>query len=214
MSTLDRDPDDPAHAPVRAALAETGADLQPRPGWEAKVWERIDAGAGSSGGKAQLRNPARRRAVWLVGGGLLAAAAIALVIWRGGDGGRERVVVADASLEIRRSAQVMRGAAAAPGDTAVVRLSGGAAASGGAVWIYRGEATLVVTCDAGRVAGPACRRDGAGVVVEVVLDRPGTYHVLTITGGPSGAAPATVDEALATLTTGGARFRHDELDVR
>ena len=31
MSTLDRDPDDPAHAPVRAALAETGADLQPKP---------------------------------------------------------------------------------------------------------------------------------------------------------------------------------------
>lgn len=209
MSTLDRDPDDPAHAPVRAALSETGADLQPKPGWEAKVWERIDAGAGSSGGRAQLPNVARRRAAWLVGGGVLAAAAIALVVWRAGGEGRERVVVADASLEVRRSSQVVRGTAAAPGDTAVVRQP----AAGGVVWIYRGESTLVVACDVGRVAGPACRREGAGVTVELVLDRPGTYHVLTMSGA-SGAAPATVDEALAALTTAGARFRHDELDVR
>lgn len=210
MSTLDRDPDDPAHAPVRAALAETGADLQPKPGWEAKVWERIDAGAsgatnrsGLSGGKAR-----NRRAAWLVGGGVLAAAAVALVVWRGGGGGRERVAVADASLEIRRSSQVVRGTSAAPGDTAVVHY----AARGAAVWIYRGESTLVLACDAATVAPPACRRDGDGVVVEVVLDRPGAYHVLTSVG--TAAAPATVDDAIAALTTAGVRFRHDELDVR
>lgn len=203
MSTLDRDPDDPAHAPVRAALAETGADLQPKPGWEAKVWERIDADAGNSGGTAR-----GRRAVWLVGGGVLAAAAVALVVWWAGDGRRERVAVADASLEIRRSAQVIRGTSAAPGDTVVVHYP----APGAAVWIYRGESSLVLACDATRVAAPACRRDGAGVVVEVVLDRPGTYHVLTTVG--TAAAPATLDDGLAALTTAGARFRHDELDVR
>jgi hypothetical protein len=204
MSTLDRDPDDPAHAPVRAALAETGADLLPKAGWEAKVWERIDAGAG--GGTAR-----HRRAVWMVGGGVLAAAAIALVVWRGGGGGREPVAVADASLEIRKGTQVVRSTAAAPGDTAVVRHP----AAGGVIWIYRGESTLVMVCDAARVA-PGCRRDSAGVVAEVVLDRPGTYHVLTSVGTPTttAAAPASVDETRALLTTAGVRFRHDELDVR
>jgi hypothetical protein len=206
MSTLDRDPDDPAHAPVRAALAETGADLQPKPGWEAKVWERIDAGAGTSGGSARSR-----RAVWLVGGGVLAAAAIALVVWRGGGAGRERVVVADASLEIRRSSQLVRGTAAAPGDTAVVRQP----AAGGVVWIYRGESMLFVGCDARHLVPPVCARDGAGVVVTLELTRPGTYHVITSTSRLSQQdAPATVDEALAALTSAGVRFRHDELDVR
>lgn len=199
MSTLDRDPDDPAHAPVRAALAETGADLQPKPGWEDKVWERIDAG-----GTARSR-----RAWWLVGGGVLAAAAIALIVWRGGgEARRERIAVAEASVEIRRSAQVIRGTSAAPGDSAVVRQPAG----GGVIWIYRGESTLVLSCDAARVAPPSCRREGAGVVVEIVLDRPGTYHVLTSVG--SATAPPTVDDARARLTTAGLRFRHDELDVR
>jgi hypothetical protein len=204
MSTLDRDPDDPAHAPVRAAIAETGGGLQPKPGWESKVWDRIDAEAKSmAGGQARSR-----RAVWLVGGGVLAAAAIALVVWRGGGGRRERDVVADASLEIRRSATVVRGTAAAPGDTAVVHY----AARGAVVWVYRGESTLVLACDATKVAAPACARDGAGVSVEVVLDRPGTYHVLTAVG--TLVAPASVDDARAMLTTAGVRFRHDELDVR
>ncbi len=211
MSSLDRDPDDPAHAAVRAALAETGQGLEPKPGWEAKVWEEIDGAGGDargSGGTAR-----RRRALWFVGGGgVLAAAAIALLVWRAGGEGREPIVVADASLEIRRSAQVIRGTNAAPGDTAVVRHP----AAGGVVWIFRGESTLVLACDAGRLAAPACRRDGDGdgdgVVAELVLDRPGTYHVLTsVVGLPP---PATVDEARAALTTTGARFRHDELDVR
>lgn len=206
MSTLDRDPDDPAHAPVRAALAETGADLQPKPGWEAKVWDRIDGAAvGGSGGTAR-----NRRAVWLVGTGVLAAAAIALVVWWAGGAGRELDAVAVASIEIRRSAQVIRGTQAAPGDTAVVRHP----ASGGTVWIYLGETMLLVEC--GPVGTPVCRRDGAGVVVELELSRPGTYHVLTSVGSrlSQQPAPPTVDEALAALTSAGVRFRHDEVDVR
>lgn len=207
MSTMDRDPDDPAHAPVRAALAETGAGLQPKPGWESKVWERIDAEPRSmAGGQARSR-----RAAWYVGGGVLAAAAIALLVWRG-SGGRpgsiDRDVVADASLEIRHSATVVRGTSAAPGDTAVVHY----AARGAVVWVYRGESTLVLACDASHVAAPACTRDRDGVSVEVVLDRPGTYHVLTAVG--SLVAPASVDDARAMLTTAGVRFHHDELDVR
>lgn len=211
MSSLDRDPDDPAHAAVRAALAETGRGLEPRPGWEAKVWEAID-GAGADG-RGSGGTASRRRALWFVGGGgVLAAAAIALLVWRAGGGGREPIVVAEASLEIRRGAAVIRGpgdaTTAAPGDTAVVRHP----AAGGVIWIYRGESTLLLACDAGRLAAPACRRDGGGVVAEVVLDRPGAYHVVTTIGGL--APPASVDDARAALTTAGARFRHDELDVR
>jgi hypothetical protein len=185
-------------------MAETGAGLQPKPGWESKVWERIDAEATSmSGGNARSR-----RAVWFVGGGVLAAAAVALVVWRGAGRGRERDVVADASLEIRHSATVVRGTSAAPGDTAIVHY----AARGAVVWVYRGESMLVLACDGAHVAPPACTRDHAGVSVEVVLDRPGTYHVLTAVG--TLAAPASVDDARAMLTTAGVRFRHDELDVR
>jgi hypothetical protein len=207
MSTLDRNPDDPAHAPGRAAIAETGGGLHPKPGWESKVWERIDAETTSmAGGHARSR-----RAVWLVGAGVLAAAAaIALVVWRGG--GRsdpdQRVVVAEATLEIRHSATVVRGTSAAPGDTAVVHHG----ARGAVVWVYRGESELVLACDAARVAAPACTRDRDGVSVEVLLDRPGTYHVLTAAG--TLVAPPSVDDARAMLTTAGVRFRHDELDVR
>jgi hypothetical protein len=144
-----------------------------------------------------------------VGGGLLAAAAIVLVVWRAGGAGRERDAVAVASIEIRRSAQVIRGTAAAPGDSAVVRHP----AAGGTVWIYFGESTLLAGCDATKVAGPACARDGAGVVVDLALARPGTYHVLTSVGSRQ-PAPPTVDEALAALTKAGVPHRHDEIDVR
>ncbi len=203
MTTIRHDPDaDPAHERVRSALAETGSGLAPRPGWEDAVWARIDGGG-------------RRRWGWLAGGAALAAAAIVLVVWapwRDRAAGRDdrlgdRVAMVEPTIEIRKGAQVMRGTSAAPGDSAVVRH----ASAGALVWVFRGE-TLQLACDAGHAAPPGCRRDGAGVVVDVVLDRPGTYHVLTAAGAL--AAPATLDAALAALTTGGVRFRHDELDVR
>ncbi len=213
MSTLDRDPDaDPALAPVRDALAETGASLVPKPGWEQAVWDRIDAE------RVDARRGVGARRRWLAGGAVLAAAAIVLLVWRPWRGSEERarggdpqVAVAEPTIEIRRSATVVRGAAAAPGDSAVVRHAG----AGAVVWIYRGESTLVRACDAGRLAPPACRADGVGVVVEHVLDRPGTYHVLTAVGSPDTLAPPdTLDAALAVLTTASLHFRHDELDVR
>ncbi|MBZ0233923.1 MAG: hypothetical protein K8M05_16465 [Deltaproteobacteria bacterium] len=89
-------------------------------------------------------------------------------------------------------------------------------ATGGTVWIYKGESTLLLGCDAARLVPPLCVREGAGVVAALELDRPGTYHVLTSVSSRLSRqeAPATLDEALAALTTAGARFRHDELDVR
>lgn len=184
------DPDsDPAHARLRAALGESGASLAPPPGWEARVWERIDAQAEPA--------PHRARWGWFASGAMAAAAAVALLVWQPWGGGaamRPPVEVAALAPEIsiRSGAQQMRSDQAAPGDTLLVQHG----VDGAEVWVYFDEQLM---------------HEG-GARVELVLDRPGTYHVIS-TVGPR-TAPPSLDAALAALVTGGVRHHRREISVR
>jgi hypothetical protein len=193
------DPDgDPVHARVRAALGETGASLAPKPGWEEKVWAQIDAG-GTAATPAQPLAASPRWGWFASGAMLAAAAAVALIVWQpwGGDdaakreAGVEQVAMAP-TISIRQGAQVMRGTTAAPGDTLEVRNE----IANAVLWVYF-EGTLLVE---------------GGARLEVLLERPGTYHVISTTGPRR--APTALDAALASLVTAGASHRRDVVEVR
>jgi hypothetical protein len=154
------------------------------------VWARIDAGAGSA------RAP-RVGWGWFASGAMAAAAAVGLLLWQPWRGAASPPTSSDQiamapTISIRQGAQLMRGTSAAPGDTLVVRHPAPAAL----VWIYL-EDTLV--------------HEG-GAMVELVLDRPGTYHVITTVGATR--APSALDAALATLVSTGTEHRRVEVDVR
>jgi hypothetical protein len=186
------DPDhDPEYARLRAALGETSASLAPPSGWEAKVWERIEA------------EPTRSRARWgwFASGALAMAAAVALLVWqpwrgddpaRSGAGAGAALVALAPDITIRSGAQLMRSDEAAPGDSLLVQFG----VAGAAVWVYFDEQLM----------------HQGGARVELVLERPGTYHVIS-TVGPR-TAPASLDAALAALVTGGVRHHRREIVVR
>lgn len=195
------DPDsDPAHARVRAALGQTGAALAPPPGWEQKVWARIDADEAAPPSRADAPGASRRG--WWLGGAALAAAAVILLVlhpWRTeptsppATGGEvASIEMPAASITFRQGAQVMRGTTAAPGETMVIRHDQPSVR----VWIYVDDTLL----------------SSGGAAHEVVLERPGTYHVLSVASDR--AAPATLDAALASLLRDGTSHRRTAIDVR
>lgn len=183
------------YLPVVSALAATGARHVPRPDWQDRVWQRIEA---QDRGDAALRSPGARR--FLVGGAVVAMAAGALLLWR------TRPPTPDGGVE-RRPARLIRlaGDAAvraeswAIGDRARIEQP----ANGGTIWVYRGEQTPVLSCESVRAGRSGCERFGDGVAATLVLDAPGLYHV--IAAGELGAAPATYDLALAAVERAGER---------
>ncbi len=188
------DPDhDPAHARLRTALGETGGSLAPKAGWEARVWERIEAAE---------RGGSRVRWGWFASGAMAAAAAVTLLVWQpwrgepvtqppGGDDDRKLALVTP-TITIRAGEQVMRSTEAAPGNILTVHYE----QANAAVWVYLDEQLV---------------HEG-GARVELVLDRPGTYHVIS-TVGPR-QAHADLDAALAALVTQGVRHHRKEIVVR
>jgi hypothetical protein len=160
------------------ALADVGADLRPRDGWEDAVLARVHA--------------PRRDRRWLVAGvgaAVLAAAAVLVLI--GVPREPERIAMID---RVPSGASV-RGAddAWSSGDS-VWSIS----ELGQAVWIYRG-ATLARTCDLASIDPPHCVRHGAGVRAWLPT-RVGEYHVLAFRQPPPPAAPPTFDEAKAIVS--------------
>lgn len=188
------DPDhDPAHARLRTALGETGGSLAPKAGWEARVWERIEA---------EERGAARVRWGWFASGAMAAAAAVTLLVWqpwRGepvrSPGVDHKLAMVAPTITIRAGEQVMRSDAAAPGSILSVH-HGQQAPANVVVWVYYDEQLV---------------HEG-GAKVEMVLDRPGTYHVIS-TVGPR-PAHADLDAALAALVTDGVKHQRKEIVVR
>jgi len=183
------DPDhDPAHARLRTALGETGGSLAPKAGWEARVWERIEAEQGGS----------RVGWGWFASGAMAAAAAVTLLVWQPWRGepvrspGDQQVAMVTPTITIRAGEQVMRSTEAAPGNILTVSYD----QANAEVWVYFDEQLV---------------HEG-GSKVELVLDKPGTYHVIS-TVGPRDAHP-DLDAALAALVTEGVRHHRKEIVVR
>lgn len=185
------DPDhDPAHARLRTALGETGGSLAPKPGWEERVWERIEA---------EARGGGRVRWGWFASGAMAAAAAVTLLVWQPWAGEQvtsgpagDRVALVTPTITIRAGAQVMRSTEVAPGNILTVHYE----VRDAAVWVYLDEQLV---------------HEGGGKV-ELVLDRPGTYHVIS-TVGPR-KAHADLDAALAALVTERVVHHRKEIVVR
>ena len=164
------------------ALADVGADLRPRAGWEDEVVARLAA-----------PRPSRR---WLgagLGGALLAAAVVMLMLWR-------RPTVPQESMIARvPSGSTTRGVdeAWAAGD-GIFAIS---AVAGGAVWIYRvggGLDGLALACDTTAIDPPRCMRKGAGVRA-ILPTMTGTYQIFAFRRAAPGPAPSTYDEANALV---------------
>jgi hypothetical protein len=137
---------DRAEARIEAALHALGAELQPPPGWQARVL-------------AAARAPARRRWWWwwrreAVLAAMAAAAAVVAIVmwrpWRRAGAGPELAVLVDARGE------VARGKVARVGD--VVRAAARSGPGHRAIWIYRDRDELLAACPGGRSARSRPRR--------------------------------------------------------
>lgn len=182
---------------LREALAETGGEHAPRPGWEDRVFAAIDR-------EAAAPRPSRR--AWWAAAGALAVAAGAILWWQlGRTPPRDQAV---AEVEILRGETVVRARGAAVGDGVRATEPG----PRGAVWIYRGDA-LALACS--RVEGPPtagrCTLTATAITAELRELGAATYTV--VRAQTEQRAPATLDLALALLARAEARARTLELVV-
>lgn len=185
------------------ALPLIGAGDSGDPYWQAKVWQRIDG--------ESARAPRRWR--WQLAGALTVACVVALWIGFG------RVRSDDVQLQddVRSPIKIIHEGALMRSDDAHVddrlRVTVGETSD---VWIYR-AGRLVLECPARRVSGPAsdrCAPAAHGMVVEMILSVPGTYHVI-VTAAPVALRPGGVlDEDRAALETAGVSYKKDTVQVR
>ena len=172
------------------ALADVGAELYPRAGWEDEVLARV-------------RTPQRPR--WWTGAGvagaLLAAAVVLLVL------GTRKPAPGDPTIDRVARGSATRGDAWTDGDY----IYAAAPARGGAVWVYR-AGKLEVACDQASLS-PTCVRHGDGVRV-LVRAGLGPYHVLAFRKAPAGPAPALYDEAKVTVSRVDGWGVEQAIDVR
>jgi hypothetical protein len=161
------------------AIADVGADLHPRNGWEDAVIAKVKVAA------------PRRNRWWLgagAGGVLLAAAVVLLLVNRPPTQAEARIA------RIRGEAAVRGGNENwTAGDTIDAR----SPVKNGSVWVYRGDA-LLFACDRASLAPPTCVEDGAGVRVrqDVLV---GTYEVVAFQRAAPSSAPPDLDAARAML---------------
>ena len=165
-----------------------GAGRTGDPGWQAKVWQRID---GES-------DRAPRRWRWQIGA---LAAACAVALWFAV--GRERSAGVQIEV-IAKEGDVKRSSDPHVDDRLRVRVG-----KTSAVWIYRAE-DPILRCWPGDVS-EGCTLNSDGVVAETVLSRRGKYEVIVI-HVPVAPPPGKLDSDLAALTrTGVDRFRQSIL---
>ena len=158
-----------------------GAGRTGDPGWQAKVWQRIDG--------EQDRMPRRWR--WQIGGALAAACVVAL--WFAV--GRERSASERPHVEFIAEGDVKR--ANDPHVDDRLRVLAGKTS---AVWVYR-AGQIILQCWPGDVSA-ACTPDSKGMVAETVLSVRGNYDVLVI-DVPVARPVGKLDSDKATLTRAG-----------
>lgn len=175
---------------LEQAIEQLGADLEPPPGWEARVLAAVEP----------------RRRSWFARGWLAvpAVAAIALVavlLPRSMHRATEPLAL---SAELVPGAQRMRGPSAL---RATVRGGDGHRA----IWIYRDARELAAACP----GHPACQ--STGDALRVVLDPVpiGSYQIIALSSAAAlPAATGSPDRDLAAAHDAGASWELQELEVR
>jgi hypothetical protein len=175
---------------LEQAIEQLGADLEPPPGWEARVLAAVEP----------------RRRSWLARGWLAipAVAAIALVavlLPRSLSRAPEPLAL---SAELVAGSQVMRGPSAL---RAIARGGDGHRA----IWIYRDGRELTAACP----GHPACERSGGAL--RIVLDPVpiGRYQIIALSSASAlPAATGSPDHDLAAAIDAGASWKLQELEVR
>jgi hypothetical protein len=179
---------DPMRDRMEQAIARLGAEREPPPGWQARVFARLE----------------RRRAVrmWFAIAALAAAAACVALALRG-----PRPGALSMTAELTRGPRIMRG------DASEIR----AAAQGGAgrlaIWVYRNGRELVATCP----GHAGCHGDGRGdaLGLELPVERTGTYQVVAVSAAARLPVPAgSYDADLAAVIDAGANWTGRQLDLR
>ncbi len=173
------------------AIEQLGADLEPPPGWEARVLAAVEPRRRPWWGRGWLAVPA------------LAAIALALAVVLIPRALRHEPGPLVVSAELVAGSQKVRGPSA-------IR----AVARGGeghrAIWIYRDERELVAQCP----GHPACQ--SSDDALSLVLDVPiGNYQVIALSSAAAlPAAASSPERDLGAATAAGATWQLRELEVR
>jgi hypothetical protein len=177
-----------AYERLRTGIAGLGADDEPPPGWQARVWKRIE----------ERQERRKRHGWWLrlalpAAVGAVAASLLAIFLLRPVPPAAPPSLLA----EIEAGATVRRGTEAQPGD--LLRLT---ATTGEAPYaelrVYRNDAEMVLRCS---TVAP-CARQGTSLTATLALDGVGRYTPLLLHSGkplPAGGGDLDTDtrEALA-----------------
>lgn len=172
------------------AIEQLGADVEPPPGWEARVLAAVEP----------------RRRSWLARGWLAipAVAAIALAAVLLSRSPQRAPQPLALSAELVDGSQVMRGRSA-------LRASARGGEGHRAIWIYRDGHELMAACP----GHPACQ--SSGDALSIVLDRApiGSYQVIALSSAAAlPAATGVPDRDLAAAIDAGASWKLQELEVR
>lgn len=180
---------------LERAIEQLGADLEPPPGWEARVLAAVE--------------PRRRSwlARWLARGWIaipaLAALAIAVVVLLPASPERAAEPLT-LSADLAAGSQVMRGPS---GIRATCRGGEGHRA----IWIYRDAHELVAACPGHR----ACQSSGGALSI-VLDDAPiGSYQIIALSSAAALPEPTGSPERdLGAAIDAGVSWKLQELEVR
>lgn len=171
------------HERLRREIGAAGAEDEPPPGWEARVWQRIE------------RRRSRPRWAWALAplGAAVLAATLFLVL---------RTPAAPSLIqEIVGGEAVVRAASAHPGDRLEVRVETAGFAHA-ELRVYRNQGELLLRCP----GGPSCERTRNGISASLVFPSAGEYQaVLVLDDEPLPAPGKGLDADTGAALDRGAR---------
>lgn len=179
------------HDAIIQALPLIGHEATGAPGWEARVWRRIDRLESS-----------RRVRWWYIGAALAAACAMVLTWWGLAHRGPSRPRI---EIVPGPSAVAMRSTSPSVGDRVRITVE-----PTSEVRVYHGD-RLVLRCPVG-AATDGCLSDAHSGVAEALLGAGGVYRVVVITlvaAEPSGR----LDLDLRAIVSAGGEYQITELRV-
>jgi hypothetical protein len=180
---------------LRQDLAALDAEEEPSPGWEARVWQRIEE-----------RKP--RRSPWLWVLAPLGAAALAATLFFAIP---RTPATPTLFQEVVQEGSVRRAESATPGDRLVLRAGTGEAGHA-ELRIYRNGRDLLLRCP----GAPACGLEEDEITISFLLPSPGRYQaVLLLDDEPLPPPGKGLDpDAGAALDRGAKVLLGTEIDVR